>query len=322
MQEAVETRFNRDSTADEVVAGVDLSGKLAVVTGGSVGLGRETARALASAGADVFLGARTPESLDAASIALRAAGAGRVYSHVLNLMDPTSVEDFAKGVLALARPVDILINNAGIMACPPAHNALGVESQLATNYVGHAQLTSLLAAALAAAGRARLVSLSSTGHHFSPVVIDDLNFERRAYDKWTAYGQSKTADVLLAVKVAAHLGSRGVTALAVHPGMIPTDLGRFVAMDDMEENQARIGAHAANMPAFKTIEAGAATSVWAATAPALEGRGPLYLEDCRVAPLIDEPNYGFGVLAYALDREMADQLWTAAELMLDRKLTL
>jgi NAD(P)-dependent dehydrogenase (short-subunit alcohol dehydrogenase family) len=321
MQVPVETSFNAASTAADVARGIDLRGKLVVVTGGSAGLGKETARVLALAGADVFLGARSAEALERSAEDLGASGT-RLYRHVLDLMDPGSVAAFARAVLDLGRPVDILVNNAGIMANPLSRSALGVESQLATNYLGHAQLSSLLAPALIRSGRARVVCLSSVGHHFSPVLLDDLGFERRPYDKWLAYGQSKTADVLLAVKLAASLGGRGVTALAVHPGMIPTDLGRFLTAEDIAKMSAQVGAPGAGLPDFKTVETGAATSVWAATAAALDGKGPLYLEDCHVASVVDQPNRAFGVLRYALDADTAERLWASAERLLDRRLLL
>jgi NAD(P)-dependent dehydrogenase (short-subunit alcohol dehydrogenase family) len=188
MQAALETRFDRDSTAEAVAAGIDLTGKLAVVTGASAGIGRETARVLAKAGADIFITGRDTAALGDAKAALLDAGAGVVQAHTVDLMDPDSVTVCGEAVLALGRPVDILINNAGIMAAPLARSARGIESHLATNYLGHAQLVSLLAPALKAAGKARLISVTSTGHHWSPVIFDDLNFERRPYDKWQAYG--------------------------------------------------------------------------------------------------------------------------------------
>jgi len=315
--------FDRDTTAAEVVQGVNLSGKLAVVTGGSEGLGLETARALRSAGADLFIGARSADKLTAAATQLRGEPAGgTVFTHPLDLMAPASVDAFADAVLALDRPVDILVNNAGIMAAPKAYTAEGIESQLATNFVGHAQLTSRLAGALAAASGARLVSLTSSGHQISPVLFDDPNFERAHYEPFVAYGQSKTACALLAVKAARHLGGRGVTAHAVHPGMIETDLGRFITDEDRARMAAAMGDHARQMPKFKTIEAGAATSVWAATADELAGKPPLYLEDCHVADRIDTRNFAHGVLPYALDEDAADKIWTAAETMLGRPLPL
>ncbi len=320
MQTPVETRFNRDTQATEVVEGINLAGKFAVVTGGSTGLGKETARVLTVAGADVFIGARDVAKLENARRELLAEAASSVYSEPLDLAEPDSVEQFANAVLDLDRPIDMLVNNAGIMACPLARSSLGIESHLAINYVGHALLVSLLAPSLVRAGKSRLVSLSSTGHHLSPVVFEDVNFDSREYEPWAAYGQSKTADVLLAVKAAKHLKDKGVTATAVHPGMIVTELLRFMS----EEEQAAAVKYAGTqgLPEFKTVESGAATSVWAATAPALEGHGPVYLEDCQVAPLIDQPNSAYGVLPYALDTEFADQLWVEAEKMLGRPLPL
>jgi NAD(P)-dependent dehydrogenase (short-subunit alcohol dehydrogenase family) len=323
MREMVETTFDRDSTAEGVAAGIDLSGKLAVVTGASAGIGRETARVLAKTGADLFITGRDAAALGDAKAAFLAAGAGVVHAHTVDLMDPDSDARCASAILALDRAVDILINNAGIMAAPLARNALGIESHLATNYLGHAQLVSLLAPALKAAGKARLISLTSTGHHWSPVIFDDLNFERRPYGKFQAYGQSKTADCLLAVKASAHLLSHGVTAPAVHPGLIvSTHLGRYLTPEDLHWLQTNQGGDMNAAIHFKSIESGAATSVWAATAPALEGAGPLYLEDCHVAPIIDEPNYFNGVMCGALDPADADRLWAEAERMLGMPLPL
>jgi NAD(P)-dependent dehydrogenase (short-subunit alcohol dehydrogenase family) len=319
----MDTMFDRDSTAESVAAGIDLTGKLAVVTGASAGIGRETARVLAKAGADVFITGRDAAALADAKAAFLAAGASAVHAHTVDLMDPDSVARCAQAILALDRAVDILINNAGIMAAPLARSALGVESHLATNYLGHAQLVSLLAPALKAAGKARLISLTSTGHHWSPVIFDDLNFERRPYGKFQAYGQSKTADCLLAVKASAHLLSHGVTALAVHPGLIvSTHLGRYLTPEDLHWLQTHQGGDMNASIHFKSIESGAATSVWAATAKALEGAGPLYLEDCHVAPIIDEPNYFNGVMRGALDPADADRLWAEAERMLGMPLPL
>jgi len=322
VQEPVETQFDRDSTAAEVVAGKDLTGKLAVITGGSVGLGLETARALASAGADVFIGARRSDALAAATATLEQAGSGSVHSHTLDLMAPASVDSFADAVLALDRPVDILVNNAGIMACPQDYTALGIESQLATNYVGHAQLTSRLARAIVTADGGRVVSHSSTGHQVSPVNLGDLNFKITPYHPFKAYGQSKTADVLLAIKVGKHLNDKGVTVHAVHPGIIETELGRFLTAEDRERMAASMKIDTDTTPAFKTVESGSATSVWAATAVELADKPPLYLEDCKVGELIDVPNFTHGVLPYALDGEIADELWSRAEAMLARELPL
>lgn len=189
-----------------------------------------------------------------------------------------------------------------------------------TNFIGHALLTARLMPLLVAAGRARVVSLTSFGHHYSPVVLDDLNFERRPYSAWDGYGQSKTACVLLAVKVAGDAGARGVEAFAVHPGAIMTALGRELGPEDFA-----LAAQRGSIPGdddWKTPDQGAATSVWAATAPSLAGRSPCYLEDCREAVILDVPNYRSGVMRYALDPVTADRLWEATGRLTGRSLSL
>lgn len=310
MQESVPTAFGRQSTADEVAAGHDLTGKLVVLTGASAGLGEETARTLGAAGADLFLGARRVNQLSRSDVKGTLAP--------LDLMSVASAEAFGDAVLALDRPVDLLILNAGIMAAPYRLSEIGVESQLMTNYVGHAVLTSRLAPALKARG-ARVVVLSSTGHHISPVVLDDLNFERRPYDPWAAYGQSKTACSLLALHVAERAGDQGVSAFAVHPGRIKTELQQFMN----EEDQARAQASRVSDPdLYKSTKGGAATSVWAAVTPALAGTRFAYLEDCQVAPIVEAPNGKDGVMRYALDAEAAGSLWAAAERFVGRPLPL
>lgn len=314
-------RWTKDSTASEVVEGIDLRGKLAVVTGASSGIGKETARALGSAGASVFLGARTQTALDEVQSELEAVGT-EAYTCPLDLMDPASVEAFAKSVQSLNRPLHILVNNAGIMASPRAENVLGIESQLATNYLGHALLVSLLAPQMIAAEKSRLVSLTSVAHQLSPVDLDDLNFQNKEYDKWVAYGQSKTACALLAVHVANELADRGVTAHAVHPGFIDTNLGRFLDEEEVKQAVDDVEELSSEAALFKSVESGAATSVWAATGPELEGLAPLYLEDCSVAEKIDTPNTNSGVMGYALDAEIARKLWVEAEKLLGRKLPL
>lgn len=323
-QLAVASKYSRDTSAEEIAAAVDLRGKLAVITGGSVGLGRETARVLARSGAEIFISARRAEVLKETAQALEENGA-KVHYHAVDHMSVDSVDALADAVLALGRPVDMLIANAGIMACPLARTPDGVESQLMTNVVAHAVLLSRLAPALVESDDARFVSLSSTGHHLSAILFDDLNFERHPYDKWQAYGQSKTGSALLAVKASKELGSRGVTAFAVHPGMIQTELGRFLDEADMikttEDSVGKNGAKAF-LALFKDVPRGAATTVWAATDPALKGKGPLYLEDAKVASRIEAPNRTEGVLDYARDPEAADRLWTAIEDIVGRKLPL
>jgi NAD(P)-dependent dehydrogenase (short-subunit alcohol dehydrogenase family) len=319
MQSAIATKFDLNSTADDVVAGVDLSGRLAVVTGAAAGIGKETARALASRGAQIIIGGRNKTVLEDAVKELSAAGT--VLAGELDLLSLPSVRQFADWVISLGRPVDLLILNAGIMAAPLSRSAEGIESQLATNFVGHAALTSKLAPALLAAAEPRVVSLSSSAHQMSPVVFSDINFERRAYDPWEAYGQSKTANALLAVKVSNELGSRGVTAHAVHPGGVFTGLMKHVTGDVAAVLSQRYKFDTSKVQ-VKTVPQGAATTLWAATEPALRNRPALYLHDCRVAEVLDKPVYTHGVMRYALDADNAGALWAAAENMIGAKLPL
>jgi NAD(P)-dependent dehydrogenase (short-subunit alcohol dehydrogenase family) len=320
LQIEIESRFGKKSTAQEVLRGVNLEGKLAVITGATAGIGKATAQALAQAGATIVIAGRNSQALDRARAEIAAVSVQQtVHAFALDLMSITSVDGFAEKVLALDRPVDILINNAAITG-QLVRNELGIESQLMTNFIGHAVLSSRLAPALVRAQRSRVVSLSSFGHHYSPVVFDDLNFERRPYSAWDGYGQSKTACVLLAVKLSRTLGGNGVEAFAVHPGAIMTELGRNMSQEDVDLAQQR-----GSIPApddWKTVEGGAATSVWAATEQLLAGRAPLYLEDCRDAPLLDKPNYSHGVMKYALDSDNAERLWSATERLIQRALPL
>jgi len=319
MQSAIQTRFDLNSTADDVVAGLDLSGKLAVVTGGAAGIGKETARALASRGARVIIGGRNQALMEAAAKEL--SSAGTVLPRELDLLSLPSVSRFADWVLSLGGPLDFLILNAGIMAAPFARSPEGIESQLATNFIGHAVLTSRLVPALLAAPAPRLVTLSSSAHQMSPVVFDDINFERRAYDPWEAYGQSKTANALLAVQVWNELGARGVTAHAVHPGGVFTGLMKHVTGDVAAVLAGRYKFDTSQVQ-VKTIAQGAATSLWAATEPSLRNRPASYLHDCRVAEVLDTPVYTHGVMRYALDGDNAAALWSAAEKMVGSKLPL
>ena len=322
-QRKIGSGFGRDSTAAEVIAGIDLTGRTAIVTGGYSGLGLETVRALASAGAAVVVPARRPEHarevLAAAGLApgtrdgdVRVAG---LEVAELDLADQASVKEFAAGFLAGAAPgttrsLDILINNAAIMASPEQRVGPGWEAQFATNHLGHFALTNLLWPALAAAGRARVVSLSSTGHKLSGIRFDDINFDA-GYDKWRAYGQAKTANALFAVQLDALGRDFGVRAFAVHPGGIMTELQRHLPREEMIA-AGWMDEHGNVDSRFKTPAQGAATSVWAATAPALEGMGGVYCEDCEIAePTVPgSPDARIrGVDAHAVDREAAARLW-------------
>ncbi len=315
----IQTPFGSDSTAAEVIEGIDLSGRNAVVTGASSGIGVETARALASAGAAVTLavrdtdaGRRTAAEISAAS------GNDSIDVRPLDLADPTSVAAFSD---AWTGPLHLLVNNAGVMALPSLElTPDGWELQFATNHVGHFALALGLHDALAAGGNARIVSLSSRGHLRSPVVFDDINFGSRPYDPWVAYGQSKTANVLFAVGATNHWAADGITANAVHPGgIIETNLSRYMDQEQVAQLRATAATTGATTQTvngapirFKTIAQGAATSVLLATSPQLEGIGGRYFEDCNEAETLPAETVGTagsGVAPYALDPDAAERLW-------------
>lgn len=313
---ATRTHFGPDPTTDEVLDGLDLTGRTALVTGASGGLGAETGRALASKGARVVLTARDLGKAEAVRRAIRESTGAEVELEALELDSLAHVRAFAERFLARHEALHILVNNAGVMACPEAKTRDGFELQLGTNHLGHFLLTGLLAPALLRGAPARVVSVSSRGHQQSPVRWDDLAFEKEPYDKWTAYGQSKTANVLFAVELERRLGDRGVHAYAVHPGVIATDLSRHMDREDFERIRQRSGGRLQ----LKSVEAGAATSVWAATAPELEGRGGLYLEDCHVAAVDDDPEAREGVRSYAVDPDAAQRLWALSEELVGERL--
>src|SRR3954449_6759874 len=307
-QRPIGSGFGYRSTATEVLEGIDLSGKLAIVTGGYSGLGLETTRALAGAGAHVVVPARRPEHAREVL-----AGIERVEVDELDLGDLDSVHAFAARFLESGRAVDILINNAAIMACPETRVGPGWEAQFATNHLGHFVLANLLWPALAAGGGARVVALSSTGHKISPIRFDDLQFET-GYDKWAAYGQAKTANSLFAVQLDALGQDAGVRAFAAHPGGILTPLQRHLTKEEMIE-RGWIDAEGNVLARFKTPEQGAATATWAATNPRLEGMGGVYCEDCDIASPTDVggPDARMrGVDAHAIDPDAAARLWTVS----------
>ena len=302
--------FGYRSTATEVIDGADMTSKVVLVTGGYSGLGLETVRALAGAGANVIVGARRP---DAAAEDLRDV-TGDVTILELDLSDPASIDAFAGEVAALVPALHILINNAAVMACPLARDARGFESQFATNHLGHFQLTARLWPLLAA-GRARVVALSSSGHARNGLDLDDLHFDRRAYDKWTAYAQAKSANALFALHLDQLGAAHGVRAFAVDPGGIHTPLQRYLPMAE----QIAMGWYAEDgtpNPLFKTTEQGAATSVWCAVSPLLDGEGGVYCADCNVAaPWVEGAPAHVGVHPHVRDTELAERLWTASEAM-------
>ncbi|MFD0822304.1 SDR family NAD(P)-dependent oxidoreductase, partial [Micromonospora zhanjiangensis] len=301
-QHKIGSEFDFRSTAGEVLRGIDLTGKLAVVTGGYSGIGLETTRALSGAGAHVVVPARRP---DAARQAVD--GSARVEVDELDLGDLDSVREFADRFLASGRTIDIMINNAGIMACPETRVGPGWEAQFATNHLGHYALVQRLWPAIVPGG-ARVVSVSSGGHRRSGIRWDDVQFAH-GYDKWAAYGQAKTANVLFAVHLDELARDRGVRAFAVHPGGILTPLQRHLAKEEMVAfGWIDADGNPLN-PDFKTPEQGAATQVWAATSPRLAGLGGVYCEDCDIAEPAGADHATGGVHDWAVDPEQAARLW-------------
>ncbi|MFE3031871.1 SDR family NAD(P)-dependent oxidoreductase [Streptomyces canus] len=308
-QHKIGSGFDAHSTADDVLAGTDLSGKLAIVTGGYSGLGLETTRALTKAGARVVVPARRPDTAWKA-----VAGLEGVELDELDLGDLESVRAFAERFLDSGRTVDFVIDSAGIMACPETRVGPGWEAQFATNHLGHFALVNRLWPAIEPGG-ARVVSVSSRAHHFSGMRWDDVHW-RTGYDKWQAYGQAKTANVLFAVHLDRLGAERGVRAFSLHPGGILTPLQRHLPKAEMvERGWIDEQGNPLNPSGFKSPEQGAATQVWAATSPQLAGMGGVYLEDCDIAePAVDGDQSG-GVKAWATDPEQAERLWTlSAEL--------
>ncbi|MET9289234.1 SDR family NAD(P)-dependent oxidoreductase [Nocardia beijingensis] len=302
MTDRITTPFSAETTAAEVLAGVDLTGRRAIVTGGASGIGVETARALAGAGAEVTLAVRDLAAGErTAADIVGTTGNDRVRVAPLDLADQASVAAF---VAEWAGPLHMLINNAGVMASPLLRTPQGWEMQFATNHLGHFALTTGLHRALAAAGTARVVSVSSSAHHRSPVVFDDIHFERRPYDPWSAYGQSKTANVLFAVEATRRWAEDGITVNALMPGGIRTNLQRHVSEEDLE----RLRAAAGGASVWKTPQQGAATSVLVAASPLLDGVGGRYFEDCNEA-VVGVLSARNGVAEYALDPEAAARLW-------------
>jgi NAD(P)-dependent dehydrogenase (short-subunit alcohol dehydrogenase family) len=318
--------FGAASTTTDVIRGIDLTGKVGIVTGGYSGLGRETVRILLAAGARVFIPAR---DVARAKAALEGVGGAEVVP--MDLLDSGSISTFANRFSETGLPLHILVTSAGIMAVPElTRDARGHELQFATNHLGHFQLATRLWPALMRAQGARIVSLSSRGHRLSPVVFDDIDFEHRPYDPWAAYGQSKTANILFAVELDRRGEKDGMRAFAVHPGRIfETGLAKHLSLDALkglgavsEEGTPVIDPTKGD----KTTEQGAATQVWCATSPRLAGLGGVYCEDCDIAQLQQRQGEGgvateagagrAGVWPHAVDREAAARLWSISEQML------
>lgn len=307
-QAPIKSGYGMRTEAREALGGANLKGKVAIVTGGYSGLGLETTKALAGAGATVVVPARTPEKARAAL-----AGIANVEQASLDLADPASIDAFAEAFLGSKRKIDILINNAAIMASPLMRDARGYEAQFATNHLGHFQLTARLWPALNKG--ARVVSLSSIGHRRSPVNLEDPNFNTTPYDKWEAYGRAKSANSLFAIGLDRRGAPHGVRAFAVHPGGIMTDLQRFMPEEE-KRAMGWIDENGKLNDRFKTPSQGAATSVWCAVNAQLDGQGGVYCEDCDITQAVPADDNSFsGVRPWAIDPAIADRLWLLSEKM-------
>lgn len=320
LQQPIRTGFNAQSTTSDVIKGIDLTGRIAIVTGGNAGIGLETTKTLAAAGATVIVPARDMEKAKK-----NLEGTANVEIEAMDFMQPASIDAFAEKFIASHRPLHLLINNAGIMWVPFRKDDRGIESQLATNYIGQFHLTALLWPALKQANGARVVNVSSLGHHMSPFNFEDPNFRHRTYETLQAYGQSKTASNLFALELDNRAKQFNVRAYSVHPGSIGgTELAReapvelFQQMGFLDENgnlQPEV------LASLKTVPQGAATTVWAATSAALNNIGGVYCEDGDIAELISsDPSipskarlHVSGVQQYSLDENNAKQLWDLTE---------
>ncbi len=314
MQAPIHSGYTAASTADEVIAGISLVDKTAIVTGGYSGLGLETVRVLAQAGASVIVPARSPQRAQAA---LDALDLPNIHAQAMDLMAPDSIDALADAFLADGQPLHLLINSAGIMASPLARDARGYEAQFSTNHLGHFQLTRRLWPALQRAQGARIVSVSSRGHQIAPVDFDDIHFERREYNKWIAYGQAKTANALFAVGADARGKRDGIRAYSLHPGSILGPLARHLTAEEI----ASFGVHddngeLINAPErdLKNVAQGAATIVWCATSPALDGIGGVYCENSDIAELTSG-NEKYGVRPWAVNAALAERLWQLSAAM-------
>ncbi|WP_080778559.1 SDR family NAD(P)-dependent oxidoreductase [Chryseobacterium phocaeense] len=323
LQHPIPSGFNAESTAQEVIKGIDLTGKTVIITGGYAGIGLETTKVLVSAGAQVIVPARDLEKAKQ-----NLTGIENIEFERMDLMDPESIDSFCERFLASGRKLDLLINNAGIMWVPLRRDSRGIESQLATNYLGQFHLTAKLWPALKKANTARVISVSSYGHQMAPFDFEDPNFERREYQTLLGYGQSKTACNLFSTALDERGKRFNIRAYSLHPGSVyGTDLGReepidlYIQMGTHDENgnikpevEARL----------KTIPQGAATTVWCATSPALRDIGGVYCENCDVAETdlrqiehrFDDPATIRGVQPYSIDKDNAEKLWKLSEKML------
>ncbi|MBA4778768.1 MAG: oxidoreductase [Sphingomonadales bacterium RIFCSPHIGHO2_01_FULL_65_20] len=315
-QKPIDSPFGRHSEPHEVLEGIDLKGKVVIVTGGYSGIGLETVRALAAAGASVTVPARDTEKANAALAGMP----GDIRIALMDLADIASVKRFALGFASDNTALDLLINNAGVMACPEMRVGPGWELQFGTNHMGHFALATTLLPLIQRTENARVVALSSTGHKLSDIRWDDPNWTDGSYDKWKAYGQSKTANSLFALGMNARLKESGGEAFAVHPGGIFTPLQRHLPTEEMivlgwlnEQGEISDGARAM----FKTPSQGCTTTLWAATSPLLDGKGGVYCEDCNIAALSGEQPVRYrDVEPHAVDQDSAERLWEMSEKLL------
>jgi NAD(P)-dependent dehydrogenase (short-subunit alcohol dehydrogenase family) len=323
LQQPIGSGFNAASTTNDVIAGINLTGKTAIVTGGYAGIGLETVKTLVQAGATVIVPAR-----DIEKARKNLAGIANVTVEAMDLTDFNSINTFAEKFLASGRPLDLLINNAGIMWVPLRRDSRGYESQLSTNHLGHFQLTAKLWPALRRANSARVINVSSYGHQIAPFNFEDPNFEQQEYQTLVGYGQSKSANNLFAVELDARGAEFGIRAYSLHPGSVNhTDLGREAPMELFQQ----MGTHDADGNIFPEVEKslkqltqGAATTVWCATSPLLNEIGGVYCEDADVAELdlgniehlMSEPSTLRGVRPYSVDEINAKRLWTLSEQMI------
>ena len=314
LQKPIGSGFNATSTTNDVIKGIDLSGKIAIVTGGNTGIGLETTKTLASAGATVIVPAR---DIDKAKRNL--AGFANVELETMDLMNPASIDEFAQKFIASGRPLHLLINNAGTMWAPLRRDIRGIESQLATNYLAQFQLTARLWPALKNADGARVINVSSQGHQFAPFNFEDPNFLHCEYETLAAYGQSKTAVNLFSLELDNRGKAHNVRTYSLHPGSIHgTELGREASVELFQkmgfyDEEGNIKSEI--LASLKTISQGAATTVWAATSPLLHDLGGVYCEDVEVAEINHEQTFSPGVKSYSLDENHAKQLWKLSEEM-------
>lgn len=313
-QAPINSKYNFFTTAKDVIDGINLKGKIAIVTGGYSGIGMETAKVLAEAGATVIIPARDIEKAKGAMDNIP-----NIEIEHLDLMDPMSIDSFAQKFINSQRSLHILINSAGIMAPPLIRDKRGYESQFATNHLGHFQLTARLWPALKNAKSARVISVSSRAQRLGGVNFDDPNFQKTEYDSWKAYAQSKSANSLFAVELDRLGKTHGVRAFSVHPGLIPTtNLGRFsvngkATVQELKTNTRKDDTNTKSNE-FKTIEQGAATSVWCATNSILDGMGGVYCEDCNIAEAVPYDSLkDNGVRPWAIDKDLAKKLWILSE---------